>query len=420
MVTIDSYERGQMEDGVECDIRKLIVEHGKITFADFMEAALFLPPGGYYTSRNHAKEKDYYTAPVAHPVFGALVALQLKQMWERMGSPYPFYVLEVGAGSGVLAGDILAYSSSLQSGFSDALEYIGIDYDVLKGSPNGAHLIKANGLPFRDVVGCVLSNELFDAFPVHRFAIQDGRVKEVYVTLKEDEFTEILEDPSTPRLEQRLSCLGFDLPEGFMGEVNLAMDDWINDLSQVLEQGFVLTFDYGHVAEDMYSSVRARGTLRCYYRHILEGNPYRRIGLQDITAHVDFTSLMRSGEEHGLASVGYTTQKEFLLNMGFRGFLESIGERQLPQRELDANRMGMLELVKDGEMGDFKVCVQAKGFGYDSKLLGFDTDSPLRMSKDKKLPALPLLSTEHLDLMAGRYPHLSLEWEGLWPFGEEG
>jgi len=409
-----------MEVGVESDIRKLIVKHGKIAFAEFMEMALFSPRGGYYTSRDHAKEKDYYTAPVAHPIFGALVALQLEQMWERMGSPSPFYVLEAGASGGVLAGDILAYSSSLPSGFSDALEYIGIDYDVPNGSPQDANFIKASGLPFRNLVGCVLSNELFDAFPVHRFAIQDGRVKEVYVTLKEDEFAEVTDEPSTPRLEQWLSGLGLDLPEGFRGEVNLAMDDWIYELSQVLKQGFVLTFDYGHMAQDMYSSMRSRGTLRCYYRHLLEGNPYRRIGHQDITAHVDFTSLMRSGEEHGLASVGYTTQKEFLRNIGFLGFLESLGERQLPQRERDANRMGMLELVKDGEMGDFKVCAQAKDFDYDTKLFGFDTDSPLRMSKDKNFPPLPLLSAEHLDLMAGSYPHLSWEWEDMWPFRKEG
>ena len=152
-----------MEDGLEGDIKKLIVERGRITFAKFMEMALFSPSGGYYTSEEHRKERDYYTAPVAHPVFGALVALQLEQLWEVMGSPSPFYVLEVGAGGGVLAGDILAYSSGLPSAFSNALEYIGVDYEPSSSSRVDAQLIRARGLPFRDVVGCILSNELLDA-----------------------------------------------------------------------------------------------------------------------------------------------------------------------------------------------------------------------------------------------------------------
>ena len=411
-----------MEDGVEGDIKKLIDERGRITFARFMEMALFSPRGGYYTSEEHRKEKDYYTAPVAHPVFGALVALQLEQLWEIMGSPSPFYVLEVGAGGGVLARDILAYSSGLSPAFSNALEYIGVDYEPPSSSQVDAQLIRARGLPFRDVVGCILSNELLDAFPVHRFAIQGGHLKEVYVTLNENEFVEVLDEPSTPRLEQRLSGLGLDLPEGFRGEINLVMDDWIEEVSHVLKRGFVLTFDYGHEAQDLYSPERSRGTLRCYYRHVLEGNPYRRIGRQDITAHVDFSSLMRSGEEQGLSSVGFTTQREFLQNLGFSQFLDSLGERQLSQRERDANRMGMLELVKAGEMGDFKVLAQAKGLDHDLKLLGFDTVGSLRGDDrlHRKLLPVPLLSAEHLDLMAGRYPHLSWEWEGLWPSGKEG
>jgi SAM-dependent MidA family methyltransferase len=411
-----------MAEGVEGEIGRLVLERGRITFAQFMEMALFSPHGGYYTSRAPWEERDFYTAPVAHPVFGALVSLQLEQLWELMGSPSPFYVLEVGAGEGTLARDIVAYSSGLPSGFSKALEYVGVDYEAARDSPKNVHPIKARGLPFRDVVGCVLSNELLDAFPVHRFTIQGGHVKEVYVTLKEGEFVEVLDEPSTPRLERRLSSLGLDLPEGFQGEANLAMDGWIEEVSQVLRRGFVLTFDYGHLAPDLYSPERDRGTLRCYYRHVLGSNPYRRIGRQDITAHVDFTSLMRSGEEHGLASVGFSTQREFLQNLGFSLFLDSLDERRLSQRERDTNRMGMLELIKAGKMGDFKVLAQAKGLDRDVELLGFASNSPSREGPGagRGLPQAPLLSTEHLDLMAGRYPHLSWEWEGLWPFGKEG
>ena len=411
-----------MAEGAEGEIVRLILERGRITFARFMDMALFSPGGGYYTSGTHWEERDFYTAPAAHPAFGALLALQLEQLWELMGSSSPFYVLEVGAGGGILARDILTHSSGLPSAFHKALEYVGVDYEAARDSPNGVHPIKARGLPFKDVVGCILSNELLDAFPVHRFVIQGGRVKEVYVTLEEDDFVEVLDEPSTPLLEQRLSGLGLDLPEGFQGEANLAMDGWIEELSHVLKRGLVLTFDYGHVARDLYSPERSRGTLRCYYRHALGGNPYRRIGRQDMTAHVDFTSLMRAGEERGLTTVGFTTQREFLHNLGFSLFLDSLGQERLSQRERDTNRMGMLELIKAGEMGDFKVLAQAKGLQKDVRLLGFDSDSPSRkgLQAGRGLPQVPLLSAEHLDLMAGRYPHLSWEWEGLWPSGKEG
>ncbi|MBI4282265.1 MAG: SAM-dependent methyltransferase [Chloroflexi bacterium] len=410
-----------MPEGVASEIARLIREQGRITFAQFMDMALYSPLGGYYTTRMRRNEHDFYTAPVAHPVFGALVALQLEQVWELMDMPSPFYVVEVGAGEGTLARDVVAYSDGLSSAFPQALKYLAVDYDAAPNSPADVQPIKARGLPFRDVVGCILSNELLDAFPVHRFVIQGGHVKEVYVALKEGELAEVVDEPSTPRLERRLSSLGVDLPEGFRGEVNLAADGWIEEVSHVLRRGVVLTFDYGHVASEMYSSQRSGGTLRCYYRHVLEGNPYRRIGRQDITAHVDFTSLMRSGEEHGLSVVGFTTQREFLQNLGLSHFLDSLGTRQLSQRERDINRIGMLELVKAGEMGDFKVLAQAKGLELEGALLGFASNSPWRKGPGpgSELPPAPLLSQGHLNLLAGRYPHLSWEWEELWPFGKE-
>ncbi|MQF48623.1 class I SAM-dependent methyltransferase [SAR202 cluster bacterium AC-647-N09_OGT_505m] len=417
-----------MDEGVGGEIERLIRDRGRITFAQFMDMALFSPVGGYYTSRAQWEKKDFYTAPVAHPAFGALLALQLEQLWEIMGFPSPFYVLEMGASGGILARDIVAYSSCLPSEFHKALEYVTVDYQAAPDSPQDVHPIKAFGFPFKDVVGCIVSNELLDAFPVHRFAIQSGSVKEVYVTVEEDYLVEVLDEPSTPLLEKRLSSLGLDLPEGFRGEANLAMDGWIWELSNVLNRGFVLTFDYGHLAHDLYSPERSGGTLRCYYRHVMGGNPYRHIGRQDITAHVDFTSLMRSGEDHGLTTVGYITQREFLQNMGFSRFLDSLGQRRLSQSERDTNRMGMLELVKAGEMGDFKVLAQAKGLHRDANLKGFaipgkDFESGSLSRKDSQadrdFPLAPLLSTEHLDLMAGRYPHLSWEWEGLWPSGND-
>ena len=401
-------------------IERLIAEHGRVTFARFMAEALY-GPGGYYVSGDRARTGDYFTAPAAHPVFGALLAVQVRQLWEVMGSPSPFHVIEVGAGGCLLARSFVDYASSLSPEFARALEYVAVDYAPAAPIEGAVRVVKGRGLPFRGVTGCVLSNELPDSFPVHRFEIRDGRVHEVYVTLEDGMLREELDEPSTPRIEQRLAGLGVEPPDGFRGEVNLAMDDWMEEVSHCLARGLVLTIDYGHEARDLYSPERSGGTLRCYYDHTLQGDPYSRVGRQDMTAHVDFTSLARAGEAHGLAAAGLTTQRELLLNLGLTSLVDSLAGMALTQRERDANRMGMLELVKRGGMGDFRVLAQARGLEDGVELLGFSHASELRKGAPvgRGLVA-PLLSTEHLDLMAGRYPHLAWEWEGVWPGGGEG
>ena len=409
---------GQGDSSLEplATIERLIAEHGRITFARFMELALY-GPGGYYVTADRSRVGDYYTAPSAHPAFGALLAVQVRQLWELMGSPSRFHIVEVGAGGCRLAQSFVDYAQSLSPAFARAVEYVAVDCSIERPADGRVQGVRGFGLPFRDVDGCVLSNELPDAFPVHRFEMRDGRVLEVYVTLQDGNLAEVLDAPSTPRIEQRLSGLGLELPDGFRGEVNLALDDWMEEVSQVLTRGFVLTVDYGHEASELYSPERSGGTLRCYYDHTLQGDPYRRAGRQDMTSHVDFTSLARAGEERGLTVVGFTTQREFLLNLGLGGLVGSLAGMELSQRERDANRMGMLELAKRGGMGDFRVMAQARGLKDWAELLGFSPDSPLRGGTpgELALPPALLLSTEHLDLLAGRYPHLAWEWEGIWP-----
>ncbi len=409
-------EREDSSSEPRATIERLISEHGRITFARFMELALY-GPGGYYVAADRHRTGDYYTAPVAHPAFGALLAVQVRQLWELMGSPSRFQVVEVGAGGCQLAQAFLDYASSLSPAFARALEYAAVDCSV--ASPADARLqqVRGFGLPFRGVEGCVLSNELPDAFPVHRFEVRDGRALEVYVTLEDGRLGEVLDEPSTPRIAQRLSSLDLELPDGFRGEVNLALDDWMEEASGGLARGLCLTIDYGHEARDLYSAQRSGGTLRCYYDHTLQGDPYRRVGHQDMTSHVDFTSLARAGEERGLTVAGFTTQREFLVNLGLGGLVESLAGMGLSQRERDSNRMGMLELAKPGGMGDFRVMAQTKGLEEGVELLGFSPDGVMRKGtpEGSGLPSAPLLSSQHLDLMAGRYPHLAWEWEGMWP-----
>lgn len=397
-------------------IHNLIHERGRITFADFMEAALYHPDGGYYTSPENRVGRDFYTAPTAHPAFGALVAVQLEQLWRAMDAPSPFYVIEVGAGTGVLARDVLAYSAGLSAEFHRSLEYVAVDYQP-PADPGGAQWLKAGEIPFRDVEGCILSNELLDALPVHRFEVRDGRLMEVYVTLEDGELVETLDEPSTPELERRIAGLGFDLPDGFRGEVNLGIDAWLDEVSSALKRGLALTLDYGHLAPDLYSPPRSRGTLRCYYGHTLTGNPYSHVGEQDITAHVDFSALVAAGEARGLSTIGLTTQRAFLQNLGFRQLLDSLHGMGLDQRRMDANRMAMLDLVRPDGMGDFKALAQGKGLPEDLRLAGFEAEGEARAAG--ALPRAPLLSEDHMELMTARYPHLGQQFEHLWPFGKE-
>ena len=184
--------------------------------------------------------------------------------------------------------------------------------------------------------------------------------------------TEVLDEPSSPRIEKRLTGLGLSLTEGYRGEVNLAIEDWTGQLSKALDRGFILTIDYGQQAAALYSPQNAQGTLVCYNRHVVSNDPYQRLGQQDITSQVDFTSLMRLGDRHGLATVGYAQQSRFLTNLGFSSFLDALEMQGLSAARTALSRMPMMTLVDSNEYGDFKVLAQAKGSGLGIELLGFE------------------------------------------------
>ena len=407
-------------DDAESEIVRRIREHGRITFAEFMELALFWPKGGYYTNPdNVGAEGDFYTAPGAHPAFGALLCVQAFQMWQLLGRPSTFWLVEMGAGSGLLCHDIVGYATHISPGFANSLRYLCLDRNpppgvesLLTGEARGmVERVAAQNVPLRGVdAGCFLSNELVDSLPVHRVTIDGGGLKEIFVTLKEGKLAEVLDSPSTPALEERLDSLGISLTEGFSTEINLAMESWMKEVSSALERGFLLTIDYGHPATELYSPGRRRGTLTCFYKHTQTDNPYLRIGRQDITTHVDFTSMVELGKTHGLETLSLNTQKEFLHSLGLGRFMARLPTSGLRQREVEANRLGMLDIVRPGGMGEFKVLVQGKGVESPS-LWGYEPSRELEEVLDR-LP-LPLLTPLHVPLLEGRYPHLAFEWEEM-------
>ena len=410
---------------VEAEIRRRIQERGPITFAEFMELALFWPGGGYYLTDNPiGSSGDYYTSPHVHPAFGSLLAVQLFQIWQLLGQPNPFTLIEPGAGNGILCRDVVAYGKGLPSDFSQALRYVCLDRRPISGTEthlpggnpgSGISRVAATGLSFQKVRGCLLSNEFLDSFPVHQVTKRNGRLQEVYVNATGKVLEPCLCEPSDPALEARLEYLGIDLAEGQTAEISLDLDSWTQSAAQSLEAGIILTVDYGHLAGELYSPERRnRGTLTTYHRHVQTDAPFNNIGSQDITAQVDFSSVVSAGQRAGLEPMGLISQRQFLKNLGLDRLLERLRSLEVPQNTKDANRAGMLDLIKPGSLGDFKVLAQSKGMG-EPALWGLNPTPEAEALVDE-LP-VPLLTNQHLPWFEGRYPTSELEFEIPSEFG---
>ncbi len=357
------------QTGAEREIRRRISTSGAITFAEFMEIALY-HSDGYYSKRGPiGAGGDYFTSPVAHPAFGALICVQLETMWRTLGCPNPFWVIEAGAGDGVLGEDIVRYARSIFPGLSEAISYVAVDRVSIRepvSDGNRIEWISSTGLPIGGVVGCVLSNELLDAMPVHRFEVKDGRPFEVYVELDADgAFVERLVEPPSPDITDRVSSVQRQLPEGYCGEVSMGPRSWMVDVAACLRRGFVLTIDYGYEREHLYSDERNKGTLQTYYRHTEGGSPYQRVGRQDMTAHVDFTALIEEGRQVGLRPVFLTTQGEFLHSLGYVQMEKALGDSGLAPASHRANLRAMRRLIDPAGLGKFGVLVQDKGSGIE-------------------------------------------------------
>ena len=420
---------------VEEEIRRRIRQRGAISFAEFMDLALFWPMGGYYMGADPiGPTGDYYTSPLAHPAFGALLAIQLYQMWRLLACPEQFTVAEVGAGNGLLCRDLIDYSTHLPASYRRSLRYICLDRRVAAGvegglaNTDGMPLVgraAARALPLKPFQGCILSNEFLDSSPVHQVRVQHGRLQEVYVSLEDDELVETLGKPSTQELAARLEALGVELSEGQTAEINLGLDAWAKGAAAALETGFVLTIDYGHAAAELYSKERRfRGTLTTFYSHTQTDAPFRHVGRQDITAQVDFTSVINAGSRAGLDPLGFILQGRFLGNLGLGPLRRRLASLGLPAGEVEANRAGMLDLARTGGLGDFKVLAQGKGVG-NPALWGFGPSAHTGLTLDEEVLALverlpvPLLTHQHLSVLKGRYPHAGLDYDGYWPEGVE-
>ncbi len=340
---------------------------GALPFRDFMELTLYHPTLGYYTSRREVigRSADYVTSPELTPLFGAMLGRQLHEMWERLDRPQTFDAVEAGPGTGTLARNVLAWAARSAPNFAAALTYTLVETSPTLAERQRATLAaegfaaeSLDSLP-SGVTGCIFSNELLDAMPVHRVAVEDGALREVYVTRENDGFGEELRDPH-PDVIAYFEALSLLPGEGCHAEVNLEAPHWIATAAAALDRGYVLTFDYGYAADDLYAGWRNDGTLLCFYRHNPSADPYARIGRQDITSHVDFTTIRHSGEDAGLQTLGLTTQAQFLTALGIGEALRPPTGTRPDMEEFFARRRAVTDLIDPGGLGRVKVLLQAK------------------------------------------------------------
>ena len=414
-------------------LKKLIIDEvkqkGKITFAEFMQMALYHPKYGYYNSdvERVGRFGDYYTSPTVSRIFGEFIAKQLEEMWRIMREE-KFTIVEMGANRGWLCYDIIRCIKRAYPKFYDNFHYIivetnpyarkkqrllldSIDVPYETTSPSSPtceggerggvfdchssfippsqkrdkervtqevfpllpydspdtgskdlfsdgkvswHTYTKEGFSFDKIQGCFLSNEFVDALPVHRLRLKKGILKELYVGYNGAGFFEMEDEVSIPALKGYLETLQIYLKEGQEYEANLDAVDWLRYVSEKLSKGFVITIDYGDVADGVYRRNDTGNTLRCFYQHTVNCDYYERLGEQDITAHVDFTNLINAGKSVGLEVTGLTKQSHFLIALGV---LERLNNANNDIETI----LKVKNLVHPEGMGEvFKVLIQHK------------------------------------------------------------
>jgi SAM-dependent MidA family methyltransferase len=357
----DVGEDGGLVERIRDEIRR----DGPMPFARFMELALYDPDGGYYRAdaARPGREGDFLTAPELHPIFGATLSTGLHEIWERLGRPDPFVIREHGAGTGALA--LSALGAVDDPAFRAAIRYQPTEVDPRRLT---AFTDRLAGAGFGDVVdtvaddepfqGVVIANEVLDALPVHRVRQRGSALREIAVAIDAGgAFVEIEIEPTTPALAARLADEGIELVDGQTAEICLALHDWIAKAAMPLTRGLLLLIDYGAPAAELYDPARRRdGTLRAYVRHQVHDDPYRFIGRQDLTAHVDVTAVERAAHAAGLTTVGITTQAEALMGLGIQDRLQAVqGDPATTMEAYTLLRSSLMRLLDPAAMGRFRV-----------------------------------------------------------------
>lgn len=352
-----------------------------LTFERYMELALYHPDYGYYARGNvPGKKGDYITSPCIHKAFGATLALQAIEIFELLGRPRNFVILEMGAGAGYLAFDLLSYLHSHGLSFPYYIVEPFLPLKVLQEEtllPFKNQIIWVKNLeelpPFE---GLFIANEVFDSLPVHLVERHEGNLWEVWVEFKGEEVREFLGELSEVEVLSRVYPYFVSWEDGYRTEVCTKGEEIYKILAKKLLKGLILIIDYGYPRDDLYHPQRKRGTLLCYYRHRIVKNPYFKPGHIDITAHVDFTYLKELGERYGFINLGFTQQGSYLTSLGIDKVFQEVAEGSIKDKEA----LKML-LLPEGLGQTHWVLAQGRFHGSSSipKLKGFTFSNRLRL-----------------------------------------
>jgi SAM-dependent MidA family methyltransferase len=355
--------------------RDLIVqrirERGPLTVAEFMSIALYHPEHGYYAraARRTGRNGDFFTSVDVGPAFGAMLARQFEEMWQRLEPDGSFDLVEAGASNGQLARDVLDAARATNPDFYSAIRLHLVDASPAARAaqqemlaPHAAK-VASTGTTLPDAVhGVIYANELLDALPVHSVVMTEHGLREYYVDLDGDRLIERVGRPSTGALEEYLRAASVDLQPGWRSEINLAALVWTARACCALHRGFLLLVDYGHPAAEIYSATHAAGTLTTFVRHVAdpsaEGPAWlEEPGTRDITSHVDLTSVQRAAEQFGCSTLGVLDQGYFLLALGLADELATAGSSVAATRR----RLALKTLIVPGGLGStHKVLVFGK------------------------------------------------------------
>lgn len=345
-------------------LKEIIIEkikkHGRINFAEFMEMALYYPGLGYYEKSNpFGVTGSYYTSVNASSSFGRSIAQSFLYFFNTLNIK-PI-ILEVGAGSGFLAKDILDYFNSTNFDMYKKIKYYIIersDYlisEQKKVLKEHSHKIEWKTLDkLQRFEGIIFSNELIDAFPVHRIIKIDQNVKELYVIYYNDKLQFYPDTCSNNELINYIKRFNINLIDKQMIEINLNVEKWFTNIATLLDKGILLTIDYGDISKNLYIPQRMDGTVTCYFKHTQNNDFFERIGYQDITAFVNFSSLIEYGKDNLIDTFAFMEQWQYLL---LSGIIEEINQAKT---DLEKASIRSLILPKIGFGSNFRVLIQGK------------------------------------------------------------
>ena len=351
---------------------------GSIAFSEYMRMALYQPGLGYYSGglQKFGEKGDFITAPEVSPMFSRCIARQVAQVFNESAL---VDILEFGAGSGVMAADVLLELERLHA--------VPVNYAIVEVSAElrqrqrqtirarAAHLLSKvqwlDALPQQPVNAVVIANEVLDAMPVECFRVRDGQVEQLRVTVRNGELQAVYhraDEAVFERVRAIEQRRGKAFENGFSSEYNPAIHAWLSSLYRLLDRGLVLIIDYGYTAGEYYLDERNSGTLICHYQHRAHADPLWYPGLQDITAFVDFSAVAYAADETGFEVCGYTSQAMFLMGCGLGDLHQSMVSDDPKQQLLLAQQIKTLTLPS--EMGErFKAMALTKGL--DMSLIGF-------------------------------------------------